>query len=126
MQLMQNSILLVGSDALFRGELYNFLLAAGYRDLESVEEIGMALTKLVEFRYRLVILDSGGSLSAGLRCAVSIVETSPGTRVILFGSPELESRPTVQRGKPIEFLLKATFPTNLLQLLDEKSLQGER
>jgi DNA-binding NtrC family response regulator len=114
-------ILVIDSDDHFRETLVNFLLSAGYENVDSAVNVDDAFEKVEQSEYSVVVLGAGSHLQAGLRSAESITGLSPNTRVILAVSaedlPEQETRPA-QQG---EFLVKALFATNLPYLLEREA-----
>jgi DNA-binding NtrC family response regulator len=111
-------ILIVDQDAHFREELYNFLLSAGYKKVDSAKTLTEVLEKLEESEYYVVVLDAGSHLKAACRSADSITDLSPNTRVILLVGDEDRPTPRPIAGETHEFLIKATFTRNLLYLLE--------
>jgi DNA-binding NtrC family response regulator len=116
---IRNPILVVDPDALFREELYNFLLAAGYRNVDSAEDVTGALERMQESEYSMVFLAADPYMPVALRCAERITRINPKTSVILLVGPEDRAEATSHLAERVQFLVKATFTRNLLYLLDE-------
>ena len=113
-------ILIVESDASFREGLYNFLLSAGYEEVDSAENYQDALEKIKETEYDVVLLESGSPLDAGRKVADVITASSPKAKVILMvGFVEQQQQKDEAENKTeYQYLIKATFARNLLYLLE--------
>jgi len=110
-------ILIVDPDAHFRDRLHNFLLSAGYKNVDSARSFTEALEKLEGSEYHVVVLNAVSHLEGGIRSADSITLLSPKTRVILMVGPE--DRPVSRDKDRRQFLIKATFSRDLLYLLEK-------
>lgn len=114
----RESILIVDSDAQFREGLYNFLLAAGYKDVDSAKSFHKALEKIRKSAYDIVVSDSGSRFREGLTFAESVLKENPETKLILMIKLEDQKEWEEKAGATgFRFLIKPTFPRNLLYLL---------
>ena len=111
-------ILIVDSDDQFREGLYNFLLAAGYEDVDATETYPKALEKIRKSAYDVVVSEAGSRTKGGLTFAERIAKANPGVKIILMIKVEDQTNWTEKAGSTgFQFLLKPTFPQNLLYLL---------
>jgi two-component system, response regulator FlrC len=111
-------ILIVDSDDQFREGLHNFLLAAGYDDVDATKSFTAALARIRKSAYDVVVSDLDSRFSDGLAFAKRVVKGNPEIKLILMIKVEDQENWTEQSELTgIQFLLKATFPRNLLYLL---------
>ena len=121
MPLNKQPILIVDQDAHFCDELYNFLLSAGYENVDFARNLAEALEKIEESEYYVVVLDAGSHFEAGVRSADSIIGLRPKTKVVLMVGPERRPEPKPKAREGLQFLIKAMFTRNLLYLLEKES-----
>jgi DNA-binding NtrC family response regulator len=112
-------ILIVDPDTHFRSELYNFLLSAGYENVDSARSFTEALEKVEESEYYVVVLDAASHFESGVRSADSITGLSPKTKVILMVDPDDRPGPQTNNGNRRQCLIKAMFTRNLLYLIEK-------
>ena len=111
-------ILIVDSDVQFREGLHNFLLAEGYQEVDATETYSKALEKLKKTTYDAVVAEAGSRANGGLTFAELIVKENPHVKIILMLKVEDQKNWTESTGSTgFQFLLKPTFPQNLLYLL---------
>jgi len=111
-------ILIVDSDDQFREGLYNFLLAAGYEDVNATKTFQKALEKIKKSAYDVVVSEAGSRFTEGMSFAEGILKATPQVKLILMIKVEDREVWTEKAGSTgINFLLKPTFPQNLLYLL---------
>lgn len=114
----EQRILIVDSDEQFREGLYNFLLAAGYEDVDATETYSQALEKIKKSAYHVVVSEAGSRTKGGLTFAEHLAKAIPGVKIILMIKVEDQKHWTEKDGSTgFQFLLKPTFPQNLLYLL---------
>jgi len=113
-------ILIVDSDDQFREGLYNFLLAAGYKDLNATKTFQKAIEKVKKSAYDAVISEAGSRSMEVLSFVEEMATANPEAKLILMLKVEDHERWKEKAGLTgIQFLLKPTFPQNLLYLLQE-------
>lgn len=111
-------ILIVDSDDQFREGFYNFLLAAGYDEVDADKTFSAALARIRKSAYDIVISDLDSRFSEGLAFAKAVLKLSPDMKLILMIKTEDQENWTEEPGLAgVPFLLKPTFPRNLLYLL---------
>lgn len=111
-------ILIVDSDDQFREGLYNFLLAAGYEDVDASKSFPIALEKIRKSAYDVVVTEAGSRFLDGLAFAESLTKANPELKLILMLKIEDQQNWKEKVGSTrIQFLLKPTFPQSLLYLL---------
>ncbi|HEY3040106.1 MAG TPA: response regulator [Pyrinomonadaceae bacterium] len=111
-------ILIVDSDDQFREGLYNFLLAAGYDDVDATKTFHAALARIRKSAYDVVVSNLDSRFSEGLAFAKRIVKVNPQMKLILMIGIEDQDHWAEEGALTgIQFLLKPTFPRNLLYLL---------
>jgi DNA-binding NtrC family response regulator len=114
-------ILIVDSDAQFREGLYNFLLAAGYEQVDAAGSFTNALEKIRKSAYDVVVSEAGSRLMEGFAFAERIMKANPELKLILMIKVEDQENWTEKAGSTgFQFLLKPTFPQNLLYLLQNQ------
>lgn len=117
------SILVIEPNAQFRVELYNFLLSAGYENVEAAESLAIALDKIRQSEYDVTVADAGKPLTAGLQFAADLAGISRSARIIFMINAE-DQRSWDQiaaRSGDVRFLIKTDFARNLLYLLEENT-----
>ena len=116
-------ILIVEPDSNFREELYNFLLSAGYENVDSVESFEQSFKRMEESKYDVVISDASGRSTDGLSFARAVTRIRPNSEVILMISPEMQQEWNGQARNTGEFqcVIKTTFARNLLYLLEYRT-----
>ncbi|HJQ68511.1 MAG TPA: response regulator [Blastocatellia bacterium] len=117
-------ILIVEPDTNFREELYNFLLSAGYENVDSVESFEQSLKRIEESCYDVVISDASVGPTDVLSFARAVTRIRPGSEVILMITPESQKEWNGQARNTGEFqcVVKTTFARNLLYLLEYRSV----
>src|SRR5262252_3228293 len=110
-------ILIVDPDVHFRDRLHNFLLSAGYENVDSAKSFTEALERVEESEYHIVVVNAVSNLEGGIRSADNITLLSPKTKVILMVGPE--DQPVSPDKHRRQFLIKATFTRDLLYLLEK-------
>lgn len=114
----RESILIVDSDAQFREGLYNFLLAAGYEAVDAAKNFDTALEKIKKSEYDIVVSDAGSRFMEGMSFAERVLEENPQMKLILMIKLEDQEEWQEKAGTTgFRFLIKPTFPRNLLYLL---------
>lgn len=111
-------ILIVDSDDQFREGLYNFLLAAGYVHVNATKTFQKAIQKMKTSAYDIVVSEAGSRSIEGMSFVERITTANPETKLILMLKVEDQEKWKEKAGlRGIQFLLKPTFPQNLLYLL---------
>lgn len=114
----RESILIVDSDAQFREGLYNFLLAAGYKEVDAAKTFDTALEKIKESGYDVVVSDAGSRFREGMSFAELVLKQNPEMKLILMIKLEDQQEWEEKAGATgFRILIKPTFPRNLLYLL---------
>ncbi|MGH2397672.1 MAG: hypothetical protein ACREXX_16225 [Gammaproteobacteria bacterium] len=108
------AILAYDSDAYFREELRNLLLAAGHSDVELVATVRDALAKLRERCYHYVLIGVSPPFSCQRRWAVVIGRRQPGARILFLVSAA--DQPSI-RATSFDHVIKEYIFSNLLELL---------
>lgn len=107
-------ILICDSDAYFREELQNFLLAAGYPDVEIAATVRDAIAKLREKRYKYVLIGVSQPFPCERRWAAVIRRRQPGAKILFLVSAA--DQPSI-RATSCEHVIKEYMVSNLLELL---------
>lgn len=116
-------ILIVDSDDQFREGLYNFLLAAGYKEVNATRTFHKAIEKIKKSTYDAVISEAGSRSMEVLSFVDHIATANPETKLILMLRVEDREKWKEKAGLTgIQFLLKPTFAQNLLYLLQTSVL----
>lgn len=111
-------ILIVDSDDQFREGLYNFLLAAGYDDVDAAKTFSAALARIRKSAYEIIISELDSKFSEGLSFAQTVVKLNPRIKLIFMTRVDDQENWAEEAGlRGVQFLLKPTFPSNLLYLL---------
>ena len=112
------AILIVEPDAQFREGLHNFLLSAGYRHIDATKSFELALEKIKKSAYDIVLLDAGSRFTDALKFMEDMKNLNPRVKLILMirGEDQLEWEEKAS-AMEFQFLIKPTFPRNLLYLL---------
>lgn len=108
------AILICDCDAYFREELRNFLLAAGYSDVELAATVRDALAKLREKRYKYVLIGVSQPFSWEQRWAAIIRRRQPAAKILFLVSAA--DQPLI-RATSCEHVIKEYVFSNLLDLL---------
>jgi DNA-binding response OmpR family regulator len=116
-------ILIVEPNAQLREEIFNFLLSAGYEDLEATDSLPAALGKISQLEYVVTVADAGKPLTAGLQFAADLIRISPNARIIFMINAEDQHSwdQIAAQSDNIRFLIKTDFARNLLYLLEENT-----
>lgn len=115
------SILIVEPNEQPREEIFNILLSAGYEKTEVIDSPAIALDKICQTAYEIVVADAGKPLSAGLQFATDLAQLSPNTKIILMinaGDQQSWDQIAAQLDE-VQFLIKTDFARNLLYLLEK-------
>ena len=107
-------ILIVCDDLPFREALRNFLLAAGYSDVEVVETVRKAVMELRCESYRRILVCLSRPLASQERLARVAQERQPGAKALLFISAD--DVPFIKDTSFVYVIKERAFST-LLQLL---------
>lgn len=107
-------LLICDSDAYFREELRNFLLAAGYRDAEFATTVREALAKLREKRYKYVFIGVSQPFLCERRWATVIRRRQPAAKILFLVSAA--DQPLI-RATSCEHMIKEYVFSNLLELM---------
>jgi DNA-binding NtrC family response regulator len=117
----QQFILIVEPNVQLREEVVNFLLSAGYEQVEQSASLSAALDKIRQSAYDVVVAGVGRPTSTGLQFATTLAQRSPNTRIILM--IEAEDQQSWDQIAPqfveAQFLIKTDFARNLLHLLEK-------
>ncbi len=108
------AILICDSDAYFREELQNFLLAAGYPDVDLAVTVREALAKLREKRYKYVLIGVSQPFSCEQRWATVIRRRQPAARILFLVSAA--DQPSI-RATSFDHVIKEYVFSNLLELM---------
>ncbi|MDQ3775001.1 MAG: hypothetical protein M3461_11880 [Pseudomonadota bacterium] len=108
------AILICDSDAYFREELQNFLLAAGYPDVECAATVRDAMDKLRGKRYKYVLIGVSQPFSSERRWAAVIQRRQPAAKVLFLVSAA--DQPSIV-GTSVDHVIKEYVFSNLLELL---------
>jgi DNA-binding NtrC family response regulator len=114
-------ILVVEPDRQLREEVVNFLLSAGYENIEESDNLSAALDKIGQAAYEVVVADAGKPWNAGLHFATDLAQVSPKTRLILMIEAEDQSSwdQIAARSVEVQFMIKSDFARSLPYLLEE-------
>ena len=108
------AILICDGDAYFREELRNFLLAAGYPDVEFAATVRDAIAKLRENGYKYVLIGVSQPFSSERRWAAVIPRRQPDAKIVFLVSAA--DQPSI-RATSCEHVIKEYMFSNLLELL---------
>lgn len=109
-----NAILICDRDPLFREGLRNFLLAAGYREIEIAVTVREALKRLRGECYGHVLIGAAPACSRGQRLASIALRRQPEAKIVLLVSGD--DRPPM-KGASFEVVIKEHVFGNLLGLM---------
>lgn len=117
----RQSILIVEPNEQLREQIVNFLLSAGYENVEETDSLDAALDKIRQSDCDVTVADAGSPLTAGLSFAADLAGISPDTRIILMINAEDQQSwdQIAAQSVGIRFLIKTDFARNLLYLLEE-------
>ena len=110
-----HAILVCDHDDLFREALVNFLLAAGYSQVEVVATAREAMAKLRHERYGHVMIGTARPFSRGRRLAVIAQRRQPSAKIYLLINAE--DQPFVQDDS-FNYVIKEHVFGSLLELLE--------
>jgi DNA-binding NarL/FixJ family response regulator len=108
------AILVCEPDILFREALRNFLLAAGYSQIEVAVTVREALAKLRRERYGVVLIGVSRPFSRGQRLAVIAQQRQLGAKILFLVSAK--DQPWIQDAS-FEYVIKEYIFSNLLELM---------
>jgi DNA-binding NtrC family response regulator len=115
------TILIIEPNEQIREAIVNFLLSAGYQQIEESDGFAHAdLERIARSSYGAIVADAGVLLTAGLQFDTDLARLSPNTRIVLMIEPE-EQPAWDQIATPpvrVQFLIKTDFARNLLYLLE--------
>jgi len=116
-------ILIIEPNAQLREEIVNFLLSAGYEDVETAESLPAALDKIRQSEYEVTVADAGKPLNIGLQFAADLASLKPCARIIFLINAEDQQSwdQIVVQSAGVRFLIKTDFARNLLYLLEESA-----
>jgi len=114
-------ILIIEPNEQLREETINFLLSAGYENAEATDTFAVALDKIRQSAYEVVVADAGEPLTAGLQFAIDLARLSPNTKIILMIEAEDQQLwdQIAAQLVGVRFLIKTDFARNLFYLLEE-------
>lgn len=110
-------ILIVDRDTDFVNELTNYLLTAGYRNIESLDSYASALRRIKQNHFDIVLMDIFTSNMEGLDYAQKIKHLKPETKIFLMIEPEhqkLVDKELLRKAK-FKCVLKPFIKQNLLE-----------
>ncbi|MGH9962285.1 MAG: hypothetical protein ACREBC_35040, partial [Pyrinomonadaceae bacterium] len=107
-------ILICDGDAYFREELRNFLLAAGYPDVEFAATVRDAIAKVRGKRYSHILIGLSQPFSCERRWAAVIRRRQPGAKILFLVNAA--DQPSI-RAASCEHVIKEYMFSNLLELL---------
>jgi DNA-binding NtrC family response regulator len=115
----QRSVLIVEPDVQLREELYNFLLADGYKQVTATESLAAVLESIRHAAYDIILAAAAAPEAGGLQVAQDIAALSPTTTTILMINAEDPDawQPFARQGTGVHFLIKKTFAHDVLYLL---------
>jgi len=109
-----SAILICERDTLFREALRNFLLAAGYSQVEVVATVREALARLRHERYGCILIGISRPLSHKQRLAALARQRQPAARVLFLVSADDQS---FISDTSFDYVLKEYVFSNLLELI---------
>ena len=112
-------ILIVDADRDFANELTNYLLAEGYRNVESLDDYRNALIRMRQNPFDVVLMDVFAPEMKGFEYVQEIKHIKPEIRTFLMMEPEHQP---VVNGKTrgdveFDFLMKSTITQDLVRHL---------
>ena len=117
----RQTILIIEPNEQIREAMVNFLLSAGYQQIEESPGFAHAdIERIARSSYGAIVADADVLLTAGLRFDTDLARLSPSTRIVLMIEPE-EQPAWDQIAMPpvgVQFLIKTDFARNLLYLLE--------
>ncbi len=116
-------ILIIEPNAQLREEIVNFLLSAGYEEVEAPDSLPAAHDKFRQPEYEIIAADAGKPLNTGLQFAADLASLKPGARIIFLINAEDQQSwdDIVVQSAGVRFLIKTDFARNLLYLLGESA-----
>ena len=108
------TVLIFDRDSHFRETLKNFLLAAGYTQVEVAATIRVALAKLRRERYRLVLIGVSWPFSIACRLASIAQQRQPETKIFFLVAAK--DQPFI-KDATFETIIKEYVYSNLLALM---------
>lgn len=111
-------ILIVDRDTSFADELTNFLLAAGYRNIESLDNYKGALVRVKQNSFDVVLMDIFNPEMKGLEYAEKIRFLKPKIKIFLLIEPEHHALINNELLREFKFkcVFKFLIKENLLEL----------
>lgn len=107
-------LIICDRDTVFREGLHNFLLAAGYREIEIAVTVGEALKRLRRECYGHVLIGAAPAGSRGQRLASIARRRQPEAKIVLLVSDD--DRPSM-KDTSFEVVTKEHVFANLLGLM---------
>ena len=112
-------ILIVDKDTDFLGELANFLLADGYRNVKLASSYSEVLSLIEQIRFDVVLMDIFAPALKGMNYAQEIKRVMPETRVFLMIEPEHQKMIKGEVLNKVKCLLKPFMKQYLLTSISE-------
>lgn len=109
-------ILIVDRDTYFVNELINYLLAGGYRNIESVNSYRDAFAKLKQNHFDIVLMEIFAPGMKGFEYVQEIKNLSPEITMFLMIESDYQPKINGKIKKKVKFdcLVKSTITQNLL------------
>lgn len=116
---MQNEllILIIDPDVHFREELFNFLLSAGYKYVDTADDFTQALAKIAQEEPDVILIDINQGICN--ETINTIVKINSSIRVITMICAEEQEQWSQQSDtlNDFELIIKNTYTHNLLYIL---------
>ena len=111
-------ILIVGKNKNFINELTNYLLTAGFRNIESLNNFNNALVRFKNDCFDFVLMDVSSSKMREIYYAYEIRSLKPKTKIFLMIDPEHQKQISEKILKKAKFncVLKFFVKDNILEL----------
>jgi CheY-like chemotaxis protein len=121
--LKHQSILIAEPNVQFREELYNFLLADGYKHVMATDSLITVFEHICYAAFDVILTDAGEPSDSGLQVAKNLATLSPTTKIILMINVKGQQAwdQLAAQAVGMHFLIKSTFARNLFYLLEDRS-----
>ena len=113
------SVLVFDLNRLYREEMRNFLLAAGFKEVDVAATETETIAMLHRKSYRYVLIGLSRPLSRGLALAADAERLQQGARIL--GLIEAKDQPLLDNGS-VEFIIKESALPILLELMAQEGV----
>lgn len=117
-----SSVLIISPDGYYREELFNYLLASGYKEIQIADSIKNALPIVKEKHFSSVLIDISKEDLESLDYVYEAQKIAPNSKLILLIESQYQDLiDNKNRDKMnFEYVIKQFMLSNLLEILREK------